>query len=109
MDKTAQGTSREDRTPSAPAPWSWKRLDTHHVSLYDANGMVIAKLRDVLAENYRPVLVMAAAPELLEALVYASEASPPNDPDQDDSDLIQIEVTAGWVRELREAIAKAGA
>lgn len=58
-------------------------------------------------EDAKHARLFATAPDLLEALRYADEQAPANNPDQDDSDLITIEVTAGWVRELREAIAKA--
>lgn len=100
-------TGREVRTTShTPGPWHTGRVGQRDVLLTVCGGCIT--YLDVNFESANARLI-AAAPELLEALAYASEASPPNDPDQDDSDLIQIEVTAGWVRELREAIAKAGA
>jgi hypothetical protein len=51
--------------------------------------------------------LFATAPDMQAALAYADEQAPANDATQSDSDLIHIEVTVGWVREVRDAIAKA--
>jgi hypothetical protein len=50
--------------------------------------------------------LLASAPDLLKALEYANQQAPYNDPNADDSDLVSIEVTIGWVRELRAALTK---
>lgn len=60
-------------------PLTWKRLDTHHACIHDANGVfVVNRVRDVPAENFRPALWITDAvnsgPELRRALEETLDA-----------------------------------
>lgn len=51
--------------------------------------------------------LIVAAPALYEAASYPASFDIPGLEDMDDSDHVEITVTVGWLREVREAVAKA--
>lgn len=94
-----------------PLPWRGG-ANVRHNTIVDANGETIAY--DVISATRPSVIrnrILRAVNNhhaLVAALGYVAEVIPPDDyRKRDDTDLVQITVTVGWLREAAEVLAAA--
>lgn len=106
----------ETRTSHTPGPWKVVEQDAEgHAVIESADGEACVAYTagwyrdDGRNDGPANARLIAAAPKLADALAYIAENDALDALGQaDDSDVTTIEVTVGWLREVRAALAKAG-